>query len=224
MGYAKDGNEMVRLAYTVLAADSKGVALHEAYKDNIRAEVAPQDKEWLPKVETSISLPLQLFAGEYKITVQVEDLVAKASSQLDVPFRVRDSEDVHPGDSLSVQAFRFLRKEDDTKAAERAAYVPGDHLWAKFDISGFRYGPSNRIDVTYITSVLGPDGKTLWTQPQPEGEQDESFYPRAFVPAEMGIELQPKIKPGAYTLVVQAKDGIGNQSCEIREPFAIEQP
>jgi hypothetical protein len=221
-GYSKDKDEQVRLVYSVQAADPKNIALTEAAKGKINAEVTPQDKEWLPKVETSISLPPMLFAGEYKIVVKVDDLIAKTSTELAVPFRVRGREDIRPGDTLSVQAFRFLRNEDDTRAAERAAYVPGDHLWAKWDITGFRYGEGNRIDVTYLASVLGPDGKTLWTQPKPAGEQSESFYPRAFVPAEMGIELQAKIKPGDYTLVVQVKDAIGNQTSEIREPFTIE--
>jgi hypothetical protein len=221
-GYTKDDKEQVRLAYTVQAVDPHGVALTEPYKNNVNAEVAPQDKEWLPKIETSVNLPTLLFAGEYKIVVKVEDLVAKASVELAVPVRVRGREDIHPADSLSIQAFRFLRHEEDTRPVERAAYVPGDHLWAKFDITGFRYGPANRIDVTYITSVLGPDGKILWTQREPVGEQGDSFYPRAFVPATMSIELQAKIKPGDYTLVVQAKDAIGNQTCEIRQPFTIQ--
>jgi hypothetical protein len=221
-GYSKDKDEQVRLAYSVTAVDPAGVALSDPYKNSIAAEVAPQDKDWLPKIETSVSIPTMLFAGEYKIVVKVDDLIAKTSSELAVPFRIRGREDIHPGDALSVQSFRFLRNEDDTRPAERAAYVPGDHLWAKFDITGFRYGPANRIDVSYVTSVLGPDGKTLWTQPKPMVEQSESFYPRAFVPAEMGIELQPKIKPGAYTLVVQAKDAIGNQTCETRQPFTIQ--
>jgi hypothetical protein len=38
----------------------------------------------------------------------------------------------------------------------------------------------------------------------------------------MGIELQAKIKPGEYTLVVRAKDAVGNQTCELRQPFTIE--
>ncbi len=223
-GYSKDKDEQVRLAYSVQAVDPRGVALSEAMKNSIKAEVAPQDKEWLPKIDTSIALPPMLFGGEYKIVVKVDDLIAKTSTEFTAPFRVRGREDIHPGDALSVQAFRFLRNEEDTRPAERAAYVPGDHLWAKFDITGFHYGAGNRIDVTYITSVVGPDGKTLWTQPKPAGEPSESFYPQAFISAEMGIELQAKIKPGAYTLVVQVKDAIGDQTCEIRQPFAIETP
>ena len=220
-GFSKDPNDQVKLTYTVTAVDSHNVPLSEPYKNALTAEVTPQDKEWQPKIATSISLPLFLFAGEYKVMVQAQDLVGKTNAELAVPFRVRNAEEVHPSDTLAIEAFRFLRREEDTKAAERADYVPGDHLWAKFDIAGYRYGPANKIDVTYVTSVLAPDGKVLWTQPQPEGVQTESFYPPAYVPAEMGIELQPKIKPGDYTLVVTAKDAIANQTCEIRERFSI---
>lgn len=221
-GYAEDKQRQVRLAYTVQAVNARGVPLAEISKNNLNAEVTPQDKEWLPKIEADVSLPSLLFPGEYKIVAKVDDLVAKTSAEFTVPFKVRGADDVQPSESLAVRAFRFLRNEDDTRPAERAAYRPGEHLWARFAIAGFRYGPGNKVDVSYITSVIGPDGKTLWTQPQPAGEQEDSFYPKPYIQAEMGIEIQSKIKPGQYQLVVQAKDAIGNQTCEIKQPFTIE--
>jgi hypothetical protein len=221
-GYAQDKEQQVRLAYSVQAFDARGVAVAEAAKDVLNAEIAPQDKEWLPKVEASISLPGLLFSGKYKIVAKVQDLVSKTSAELTVPFTVRGEDDVQPSDKLEVRAFRFLRNEDDTHAAERAAYRPGDHLWARFAIVGFHSGPGNKVDVRYVTSILGPDGKTLWTQPQPAGEREDAFYPKPYIQAEMGIEVQAKIKPGQYQLMVQAKDAIGNQSCELKQTFTIE--
>jgi hypothetical protein len=221
-GYTQDKDQQVRLAYSVQSLDARDVPVAEISKNNLNAEVAPQDKEWLPKVDAAISLPSLLFSGQYKIIVKVEDLVAKTSSELTVPFTVRGVDDVQPSDSLAVRAFRFLRNEDDTHAAERAAYRPGDHLWAKFAIVGFHSGPGNKVDVSYVTSVLGPDGKTLWTQKEPAVEQEDSFYPKPYIQAEMGIEIQAKIKPGQYQLMVQAKDAIGSQTCEIKQPFTIE--
>jgi hypothetical protein len=220
-GFTKDKEE-VRLSYVVQAVDSNNIPLTEPYKNSVKVEVAAQDKEWMPKVETSISIPSLLFAGDYKITIKAEDLVAKTSTDFAVPFHVRGREDIKPSDSLAVQAFRFLRSEDDEKPAERSAYKPGDHLWAKFDITGFRYGPDNRVDVSYVTSIQGADGKTLWTQPQEAGEHSASFYPRAFVPATMGLELRGGVKPGEYTLVVSAKDAIGNQTYELKRNFTVE--
>ena len=221
-GFTKDKDDQVRISYVVQALDSNNVPLSEPYKNSVKVEVAPQDKEWMPKVETSIPIPPLLFAGEYKITVKAEDLVGKTSTDFAVPFHVRGREDIKPSDSLAVQAFRFLRSEDDDKPAERSAYKPGDRLWAKFDITGFRYGPDNRVDVSYVTSIQGADGKTLWTQPQEAGEHAASFYPRAFVPATMSLELKGGVKPGEYTLVVSAKDAVGNQTCELKRPFTIE--
>lgn len=221
-GYTQDKDQQVRLAYTVQAFDAHGVPVAEIAKDSLNAEVAPQDKEWLPKVETAITLPSLLFSGQYKIVAKVEDLVAKTSTDLTVPFTVRGVDEVQPSEALAIQAFRFLRNENDSHPIERAAYRPGDHLWAKFAIVGFHSGPGNKVDVSTVTSVLGPDGKTLWSQPQPPGEDEESFYPKPYIQVEMGLEIQPMIKPGHYQLVVQAKDGIGNQSCEIKQTFTIE--
>jgi len=221
-GYTQDKVQQVHLAYTVQSFDARGVPLAEVSENSLNAEVTPQDKEWLPKVEANISLPSLLFSGEYKIVAKVQDLIAKTSAEITVPIKIRGGDDVQPSGSLAVSAFRFLRNEDDTHAAERAAYRAGDHLWAKFAIVGFRSGPGNKVDVSYVTSVLGSDGKTLWTQPEPEGVQEDSFYPKPYIQAEMGIEIQAKIKPGQYQLKVQAKDAIGNQTYELKQPFTIE--
>jgi hypothetical protein len=221
-GYSQNKDQLVHLAYAVQAVDAHGVPIAELSENHLDAEVAPQDKEWLPKIEVGISLPSLLFSGDYKIVAKVQDLVAKTSAEFTAPFKIRGVDDVQPSDSLAVRAFRFLRNEDDTHPAERAAYRPGDHLWARFAIVGFRSGPGNKMDVSYVTSILGPDGKTLWTQPQPEGEQEDSFYPKPYIQAEMGIEIQARIKPGQYQLMVQAKDAIGKQTCEVKQPFTIE--
>ena len=221
-GYTQDKEQQVHLAYSVQAFDARGVPVAEISKNNLNAEATPQDKEWLPKIEAAISLPSLLFSGDYKIVAKVDDLVAKTSAELTVPFKVRSHDDVQPSESLAVSAYRIQRNEDDTRAAEHAAYRPGDHLWAKFAIVGFRSGAGNKVDVSYVTSVLGADGKTLWTQPEPAVVQEDSFYPKPYVQAEMGIEIQAKIKPGQYQLMVQAKDAIGKQTCEVKHPFTIE--
>lgn len=221
-GYTQDKDQQVRLAYSVQGFDARGVPIVEPTKNNLNAEVSPQDKEWLPKIEAGISMPTLLFSGAYKIVVKVDDLVAKTSTELTVPFTVRGADDVQPAEALAVSAFRFLRNEDDNRAAERATYRAGDHLWAKFAIVGFHSGDGNKVDVSYVTSVLGPDGKTLWTQREPAGVQEDSFYPKPYIQAEMGIQITAQIKPGQYQLMVQAKDAIGKQNCEVKRPFTIE--
>ncbi|HEV3197767.1 MAG TPA: hypothetical protein VGZ73_07660 [Bryobacteraceae bacterium] len=220
-GYVKTPDEKIHLTYSVQAFDPKGVALTELYKNEIVDEVSPQDKGWMPKIETEVGIPPLVASGAYKIVVKVEDAIAKASQELAVPFQVRGHE-VAPSETLLIRNFRFFRNEDDPQALAKASYKPGDGVWAKFDITGYKYGEANKIDVSYVTSVIAPSGKVLWTQPEPATEQSESFYPKRYVAASFGITLQPNIRPGEYTIAVQVKDAVGSQTHEAKGTFTIE--
>jgi hypothetical protein len=101
-------------------------------------------------------------------------------------------------------------------------YRPGDAVWAKFDIIGFKYGEKNQIDVSYVTSVYAPSGKLLWTQPEPAVEASESFYPKRYVAASMGITLLPNTKPGDFTIGITVTDKVGKQTYETKQTFAVE--
>ncbi len=220
-GYAKTPEEKIHYTYSVEAADPKGVPIMEPFHQNIADEVTPQDKDWMPKIQTEVVVPPLAPSGTYHIAVKVEDLIGKTHAELSVPFVVR-GRSVAPSDTLIVRNFQFFRSEEATQPLEKAAYRPGDGVWARFDITGFQYGPGNKVDVSYVTSVLTDSGKVLWTQPEPAVEQSESFYPKRYVPASMGITLQKNIRPGVYTIAVQAKDGIGNQTYETKETFTVE--
>jgi hypothetical protein len=220
-GYGKNPEHKVHLAYSVQAFDSKGVPLVEIYKNEISEEVTEQDKDWTPKINTEVVLPPLIFSGDYRVLVSVEDLVANVKTQLPVPFTVH-ARQVDPSASLTVRNFSFYRGEEDTQPVDKAVYRPGDGVWARFDITGFHYGPKNKIDVSYVTSVIAPSGKILWKQPEPAVEQAESFYPKPYVPAAMGITLQKNILPGEYTITVEVRDAAGGQTFEISEKFTIE--
>ncbi|HJT90094.1 MAG TPA: hypothetical protein VJ732_19620 [Bryobacteraceae bacterium] len=220
-GFQKTSDEQMHLAYTVEAFDPHGVPIQEAVRNEIREEVTPQDKDWMPKIETEVPVPPLALSGSYKIVVTVEDLVAKSKTQLATPFTVQ-GRDVAPSDTLTVRNFHFYRSEDEARPLEKPVYRPGDSVWARFDITGFKYGPKNKTDVSYVTSVIAGSGKVLWTQPQAAGENSESFYPKPYVPASMGINLQKNIAPGEYTIAVEAKDAVGNQIYETKETFQVE--
>ncbi|MCX6629121.1 MAG: hypothetical protein NTW28_16000 [Candidatus Solibacter sp.] len=220
-GYAKTPEEKVHVAYSVQAFDPKGVPLTEIYKNEMVTDVAPQDKEWMPKIATEIQIPPLVGAGTYKILVKIEDLVTNTKAELGVPFEVR-SKAVEPSDTLVVRNVQFFRGEDDAQPIQKAVYKGGDAVWAKFDIIGFKYGAKNRIDVSYLTSVLSPSGKVLWTQPEPAVEQSESFYPKRYVAASMGITLLANTRPGEYTIAVTITDAVGKQTYETKQTFTVE--
>ena len=219
-GFAKSSEDKIRLAYSVQAFDPKGVPLAEVYKNDIDAEVLPQDKEWQPKIELEVPTPPLVPPGAYKIVVKVEDLEAKTSAELAVPFRMRGPV-VETSDKLVVRAFRFYHAEDDAQPMAKAAYRVGDDLWAKFDITAFKYGPNNKVDISYVVSILSASGAVLWKQPEPALEQSESFYPKPYVQASMNLNLKT-VKPAEYTMLIQVKDAVGNQSFEIRQAFSVQ--
>src|SRR6202035_3337991 len=97
----------------------------ELYQNEIVTEVAPQDKEWLPKIETEVQIPPLVASGTYKLLVKAEDVLASATAELAVPVQVRGRQ-LEPSATLVVRNFRFYRGEEDTQPAERAAYRGGD--------------------------------------------------------------------------------------------------
>jgi len=220
-GYTKTENEQVDLKYSVQAFDPAGIPLDEIYQNELKAEAGPQDKDWQPKIATSIAIPPLAGPGEYKIVFKVEDTVAKTNTELAFPFKVR-SRKVDPSDTLTVRNFQFFRDEEGTQPVEKPVYRPGDGVWAKFDIIGYKFGPQNKVDVSYVTSVIAPGGKVLWTQPEPAAERSDSFYPKRYVPAAMGITLTKTIRPGEYTIAVKVTDAVGKQNFEAAFPFTIE--
>ena len=220
-GFTKSSEEQMHIAYSVQAFDAKGVALTELYKNEMTAEVTPQDKEWMPKIATEVPIPPLIAPGTYKILVKVDDVLAKASAQLEVPFLVRGHV-LEPSDTLIIRNFRFFRTEDDSSPAPNATYRPGAGVFAQFDITGYQYGPQNAIDVSYVTSVIAPGGRLLWKQPEPAAERTQSFYPKRYVQAGMGINLQRNIRPGDYTIQVEVTDAVGKQTFESKYPFKVE--
>jgi hypothetical protein len=220
-GFTKSADQKIHVAYSVQAFDPKGVALTELYKNEITTEVAPQDKEWLPKIETEVQIPPLVASGTYKLLVKAEDVLANATAELAVPVQVRGHQ-LEPSDTLVVRNFRFYRGEEDTQPADRPAYRGGDAVWARFDVTGFHYGEKNHIDVSYVASVISPTGKVLWTQPEPAVDQSESFYPKRYVGAAFGINLLAKTTPGEYAIAVTVKDAVGGQTFETRQKFTVE--
>jgi hypothetical protein len=220
-GYAKSPDEKVQLRYSVQAFDPQGVPLDEIYQNEMKVDWSPNDKNWQPKIATSLELPPLAPPGAYKIVVKVEDVLAKSKTELAFPFKVRGHA-VEASDALVVRNFRFSHDEDGTRPMEKGIYHPGEGVWAKFDITGFKFGEKNKIDVSYLTTVVAPSGKVLWAQPEPATEQTQSFYPKRYVPASMGISLTPTIHPGEYTIAVTVKDAIGGQSCESKYTFTVQ--
>lgn len=221
-GFKASEEQKIHLSYKTDAFDPKGVPLVETMADKVDTTLTPEDKNWKPLVRQQFLIPPIAPSGTYKITVQVTDDLAKGASVTeDIPFQVR-GRDVAPSDTLAIRNFHFYRGEDDRDPLAIAAYRPGDTLWARFDIVGYKFGPNNSIDVDYGISVLAAGGKVLYTQDKAAEEKSSSFYPKAYVPGSMNLSLQSNIRPGQYTIAITARDHTGNQTADAKADFSIE--
>src|ERR1017187_6620016 len=120
-GFTKSPEEQINLTYSVQAFDPKGVPVAEIYKGEAKEEVGPQDKNWLPKIETQVVLPDILRPGSYKIVIKAEDLLGKTSADLTVPFEVA-GRDVTPRPPLVVSAFQWYPTDEEPRPMGQPIY------------------------------------------------------------------------------------------------------
>jgi hypothetical protein len=221
-GFAKDAENKVRLHYSVQPYDSAGVPLAASESGKIAAEVLSQDRDWAPRVHAAISLPPLLRPGEHSILVQVEDEIAHATASLSVPFTVR-GDDVAPSPELVVRGFAFYAAEENLRALSPPVFRPGDTVWAKFDVVGFRYGPQNRVSVSYAVALTAvASGRVLWSNSETAGDPVGAFYPMPWIPARLGLNLQSTIDRGEYSLSLTVTDLAGQQVCSSSQRFEVQ--
>lgn len=220
-GYQKSETDEIHLSYVVEAKDARGVPLQLSETGVINSTLSAEDKDWSPKIRYTVIVPPLAGSGEYQVLVKVKDELAKVSLDARATFSVR-GRDVAPSETLIVRNFRFQRSEDDDKPLQVAAYRPGDAVWARFDMTGYKIGEKNQMDIEYGLSVLRSDGSAAYSQPQAATARDAPFYPQLYQPGELSLNLAKDQKKGEYTIVLKIKDNLGNQSYETREKFSVE--
>lgn len=211
----------IALTYEVVPQDSRGTALTPAVKGDISEEIHPEDKHWMPKRRASFLLPSFIAAGEYRVHVAVQDSVSKSETSADFPFHIGGVQ-IKTSRSINVQNFVFLRKEDDREPLEVPAYSPGDTVFVRFDMSGYKLGPDNQYRLAYGVVVLGPDGKPFIQQPRAANLESNSFYPAQFVPGNLDLTTPKDSATGEYVIVLTVRDLLANQTYETKHAFSLE--
>jgi hypothetical protein len=214
-------NAKVDLSYRMEATDASGVAIVEPKSGSITDTVRREDKEWKPKVRWTILIPPFAPGGEYRISMHVEDALAKTQASREIRFHVHGP-NVEPSPTLAIKDLGFYRSDTDQRPLNPPAYRPGDAVWIRFDITGYKFGAKNAFDVGYGFTVLKPDGSVSFAQPDAAEEKDATFYPRRWVPAAFSLTLPPGVALGEYTLVLTARDKIGDQTAEARVSFTVQ--
>ncbi len=220
-GYRVSPQSRISLDTKMEAFDPHGVPIAPPMTSKVEAELTPEDKEWRPKVQHDLAIPPLAPSGDYRIAVSVTDNLVKATASKEFAFEVR-GHDVEPSPTLTIRNFHFYRGEEDQEPLAKPVYRPGDPVWMRFDIAGYKLGPSNAVDVSYGIALIAASGNVLWSNPQAAVEQSRSFYPKPYVPASGSISLGKDIRPGDYTIVVNCQDSIGNQHYEMKQNFTVE--
>ena len=213
--------DKINLTYEIEAKDPAGIPVVEPTSGKISTALDPEDKHWMPKVRWTIQLPPYAPPGMFHIAIRVKDLLAKSEAAQQVDFRVRAPE-IPPSETLVIRNLAFYRSDTDEKALVSASYRPGDPVWIRFDITGYKFTAKNHFDVGYGITVLRPDGQPSFSVPEAAGENTASFYPRRRVPATFSLNLPKDIQTGQYTVIVTARDKVGDQTAEARSTFTIE--
>ena len=217
----RDEVHKISLAYEIAPLDSQGIPLAKAETGKVQTELSAEDKNWLPKRRASFLLPSFIGAGEYHLHVGVKDVFGNGETSADFPFHIGGIE-VRASSALTIENFQFLRSESDRQALKVPAFSPGDTVYARFDMVGYKLGPKNDYRLSYGLRVLRPNGKLFFQDSKAAELESDSFYPAAFVPGTIDLTTTPDTPRGEYIIVLTARDSIGNQSYEAKQAFSVE--
>jgi hypothetical protein len=219
-GYKVNAGDKVNLTAHIQAFDPRGIPVAPRDEVVIGDGVSREDREWKPKVRSQLGVPPIPVPGNYTIRFDVTDQLTHQTASGETAFLVK-GKTVAPGASLVIRNFGLYRTQDEETPLKVAAYRPGDMLWVRFDITGYKFGEQNSIDVSYDVAVLTGDGKQLFSQEEAAVEKSQAYYPQPWVPAEFNLSLQSTMNPGAYSVVITAHDGSG-QTAASKVPFQVE--
>jgi hypothetical protein len=221
-GYQVSPEKKIAIDYAFSAVDPGGIPIIEPITGKVTAELALEDKDWKPKIRQTVLVPPLAESGIYKVHFSATDKLSGAVTSAEAPFEVHGHA-VEPSATLVVRNFRFYRAEDDPQPPlSIAAYRPGDTVWARFDITGYKMGSGNHRDVAYTVTVTAPDGRVMLAPGPPSVDQGSSFYPMKYAPSVISINLQRTIRPQEYTIHVAVEDRVGSQTCEASQAFRVE--
>lgn len=212
----------IHLTYRFEAVDPEGVAVAEAKAGKIETDLAREDKNWMPKERYNFVLPPLPETGVHKVILTVTDEFSKATARRELPFKVKGWE-VPASPTLVARNFRFQRREEDGAPLNPARYKPGDTVWARFEMTGYKIGDRNTIDVAYGLEVLrASDQKSMYAEPNAAREKDATFYRKRYLQGALSLNLNADIAPGDYIVILKLRDEVGPQTYEERHIFTVE--
>jgi hypothetical protein len=223
---ARGEDQGARLSWEVRLTDPAGVLIEPPQKGAINELLRREDRDWIPKISATFTVPSYAPRGEYKIAVSVKDEVANATLAGEMLLRVR-GEELPPSGEFGIRNVRFLARAGDRFGMRPAVYQRPGTLFVQFDIVGYRMEATNRFSVEYQVALAAsateqaPEGAILYTQPEAHEESGSPFYPQRWVSGGFSLNFDADVPVGMYTLVITVRDKLGGQERVFREGFEI---
>lgn len=211
----------VQLSAKVQVFDSRGTAIAPVDEQAIATALSEEDKDWRPRFRSQFQLPGIAPPGNYRVHYEATDELSHQKASGDATFTV-DGPNVEPSDTLVIRQMAFYRGADDEVPIGVAAYRPGDVVWVKFFVTGYKHGEQHSMDVTYDVAVTDAAGKQLFAQENAAVEKNQAYYPQPWVPGAFSLTLQPDSAKVAYTVSITAHDAIGKQNVTEKAEFKVE--
>ena len=224
-GYAveQQGEDVrkVKISWNMEVRDPEDALLEAPSQGRIEASLFPEDKTWMPKFLHSFTVPAFALPGDYRVVVHARDEIGENDVTGELKFRVKGHA-VQASETLAVRNFLFLASEDDAFGMRQPLYKAGAKVWARMDVTGYKFAAKNHFAIAFGLALDGPDGQQIFAQPDAGMQSDESFYPQRYAPGMFRVDLGKAAAPGTYTLIITVRDTISGESIEAREPFKVE--
>ncbi len=229
-GYGIDRDERLDLSYEVAATDAGAQSFYPRHEGRYDAELAPQDKNWLPIIRYSPLIPVHANGGTFILRVSVTDHIAEASASAEVPFEV-DAPVFDLADGLAIRAFHVRHHPSDLPPWESYAraqrgvpverlHRPGDEFSVAFLITGYEVRDDNGFDVLSQAWLIAADGREL-VDLGVTRESGRPSYPRLWIPGDLRIQLDPAIATGEYAIRVRLYDRFGRAERVYEYPLRV---
>lgn len=220
-GHGVSPDNKVFLEYEWAAVDPQGVPLTTPFSGKVAEELHPEDKDWKPTVKIEFPLPPKVLPGNSQVKLTVKDNFGKGTLEKTIPVPVQGKV-VEPSATLVLRNFGYYKTEDAPSAMLTPTYRPGETIFAKFDITGYKLGEANKYTVKYGLTVKNAEGRVMLSQPDAATLSQDSFYPQRWVPGGFRFTTPADTKPGEYTATVSLRDEVGGTQAEATHGFRVE--
>lgn len=218
-----DFDAKLKLRFQAELVDSAGRALAKPVFGASGVDVTEEDrkKDWKPKFSGEFQLPVLLGRQDAVLRIAVEDQVAEKKVTSEHTFSTAGPI-VPPDTPLGAANFRFLRTDEDVDPIATPAYRQGDTVWGRFEIVGFKTSPQGDVAVEYGIEVENSEGKKLYSQKVAAEERKQFFYPPAFVPGVVSLQLQRNTPVGDYSIRIHVRDRLSETEAHSEHQFRVE--